>query len=163
MSLEDLEQAILALTRATGKPFITPYMEVPGITTGAVYAAGEAVGGKFTISVPRSGIITVAMMLDLDDEGKEMELWLFDGDFTATTDNTAFAVTDADLLKLAVPPISLVNFADANVNQVISNTGLALPFEAPLRELWCQCVTRDTPNIASGNIPLIRLAGFNYE
>ena len=162
MSIEDVEQAILALTKATGRPFVTPYTQVTGITTGAVYAAGEAFGGKFIIPVPRIGVITVAMMLDLDDEGKETELWLFNSDFTATTDNAAFAVTDLDLLKL-VSPISIVNFADANVNQVGENSGLALPYTSPQAQLWCQCVTRDTPNIASGNIPLVRLAGISYE
>ena len=145
-----------------GRVFSTPYMEIPIIGTGSAYAAGDAFGGKFTIDVPKIGIIETAIMLDLDDEGIETEIWLFRGDFVATTDNNAFAVSDADLLLLEAI-IGITNFANANANQVGINNGLDLPYIAPQGKLHCQCVTRGVPNIAASNIPWVALRGINYE
>lgn len=136
--------------------FSTPYIEIPGIGTGSIYATGEAFGTKFPISVPEEGTIETVIMLDFDDEGIETELWLFRHDFIETTDNTAFAVTDNDLLSLEVV-VRITNFADANVNQVGINNSLGLVYEAPEGRLYCQCVTKGTPNIAANNLPRIAL------
>ncbi len=157
-----LKEILEAIEAQRNKVFSTPYENIPGIGTGSVYATGEAFGTKFSFSVPKKGVIQTAMMLDLDDEGIETELWLFRGDFAATTDNDAFAVTDEDLIKLEVV-IGITNFANANVNQVGVNNNLGLPYEAPLGRLFCQCVTRGTPNIAAANIPRMALRGISYE
>lgn len=144
------------------KVFRTPCIEIPGIGTGSAYAAGDAFGGKFAIQVPKKGCIEAAIMYDLDDEGIETELWLFREDFSATTDNSAFAVSDADLMNLEYV-IGIQNFANAGNNQIGINSGLGLPYEAPNGNLYCQCVTRGAPNIAAGNIPRVALAVLSYE
>lgn len=133
-----------------------PYVPIPGIVTGAIYAAGDAFGAKFTFDVPKQGVIEAAILLDLDDEGIETELWLFDQDFIATADNAPWDPSDQDLSKLAAV-ISIVNFANANSNQVGINNGLSLPYAALVGKLYCQCVTRGTPTIAASNIPLVTL------
>lgn len=138
--------------------FATPFLEIPGIGTGAAYATGEAFGTKFKIAIPEKGIIDTVIMLDLDDEGIETELWLFRENFTATTDNNAFAISDIDLLNLECV-IGITNFANAANNQVGINNGLGLAYSAPNGVLWCQCVTRGTPNIAALNIPRVALRG----
>ena len=142
-----------------GKPFQTSYMTIPGIGTGSAYASGEAFGTIFELQVPKRGIIDMAIMLDLDDEGIQTELWLFSEKFTPTADNNAFAVTDNDLMNLQVI-ISVSAFANANVNQVGINNGLHIPYFAPKGILYCQCVTRGVPNIAAGHLPLVRLSGY---
>lgn len=140
----------------------SPYVAIPGIGTGSAYASGDAFGAKFTFDVPKSGVIEAAVLLDLDDEGIETELWLFDRDFDATADNAAFDPSDIDLLKL-VAVISLTNFANAASNQVAINNGLNLPYTAAAGKLYCQCVTRGTPNIAANNIPLVQLRIISHE
>ncbi len=140
----------------------TPFVEIQGIVTGAAYASGDAFGSKFSIDVPKIGVLQTAIMLDLDDEGIETELWLFRNDFTATTDNAAFAVSDADLLLLEAV-IGITNFANAGNNQVGINNGLNLPYTAPEGKLLCQCVTRGVPNIAAINIPRVALRIISYE
>ena len=142
--------------------YSTGWMEIPGIGTGVAYAAADAFGGKFPIPVPSKGIIQTAMMLDLDDEGIETELWLFGEDFTATADNDPFAVSDADLPKLEVV-IGIVNFANVANNQVGINNGLNLPYIIPGGRFWCQCVTRGAPNIAAANIPRVSLRITDYK
>ena len=157
-------ESVVASVDALGeiKIFSTGWIEIPGIGLAAAYTAADAFGGKFEISVPSKGVIQTAMMLDLDDEGIETELWLFSGDFTATADNDAFAVTDVDLLKLEVI-IGIVNFANAANNQVGINNGLNLAYLAPKGRFWCQCVTRGTPNIAAANIPRVALRITDYK
>ncbi len=154
MSLNDDIRALLDREVA----FATEYIQIPGIGTGSAYAAGEAVGTKFKIPVPKNGIIDTILLLDLDDEGIETEFWMFREDFTATADNAAFDVSDEDLLNLECV-IGITNFANATSNQVGINNGLGLPFIAPNELLWCQCVTRGTPNIAALNIPRVALRG----
>ena len=145
-----------------GVPFMTDYIEIPGITTASVYTAADAFGTKFWFDVPKVGSISAAIMLDMDDEGIETDLWLFRGDFVATADHDAFAVTDADLLLLEWP-IGITNFANVSVNQVGVNSSMDLPYHAPTGKLFCQCVTRGTPTIAVVNLPRVRLVGYNYE
>ena len=163
MSLDSLEQAIEKLIRTIGHPFTIPFQDIEGIVAGVAYASGDAFGGKFVIhGVPAVGYIDSVILLDLDDEGINTELWLFDSDFTATADNVAFAISDADLKKL-LWVIRLTNFADAANNQVAESNNLDLPYIAPEGLLYCQCVTRGVPNIAAANIPMISIRGRSQE
>lgn len=139
-----------------------PYKEIPGIGTGSAYTAADAFGTKFWFDVPKHGVIEAVVYLDMDDEGIETEIWCFNEDFDATTDNDAFAVSDIDLRKL-VAVISIVKFANAANNQVGINNGLQLPYTATSGKLYCQCVTRGAPNIAAANIPQITLRIIDYE
>ena len=142
--------------------FDTPYMEIPGIGAASAYASGDAFGTRFSFDVPASGIIETAIMLDLDDEGIQTDLWLFTDEFTQTADNAAFAVSDSDLMHLEAV-IAITNFANAANNQVGINNGLGMPFKASKKRLWCQCVTRGAPTIAAGNLPRVALRGLKHE
>ena len=125
--------------------------EVPGIGTGAAYASGDAFGTKFLLTVPVEGTIATAVFLDYDDEGLTKELVLFNEDFTVTADNSAFAVSDADL-RNCVGVISIGTFYNFSANQL----GIASPalyYHAPRGFLWGQVVTRGADNIAAGSIP----------
>lgn len=141
---------------------VIPYVQISGIGVAAAYAAGDAFGTMLTFDVPKQGVISAAIMLDLDDEGVETELWLFDRPFATTADNSAFDPSDIDLQKL-VAVISITNFANAGSNQVGINNGLDLPYAAPEGKLYCQCVTRGTPNIAAANIPYVTLRIIDHE
>ncbi len=145
-----------------GRVFATPYIEIPGIATASAYTAADAFGTDFFFDVPTRGVIETAILLDFDDEGTQVDLWLFRSPFVITADHDEFAVTDADLLLLEVV-IEINNFTNANANQVGINNGLNLPYIAPLGKLYCQCVTRSTPTIAVANLPRVALRGLNYE
>lgn len=150
------------VTVRTKPPFLTPYTAIPGIGTAAAYLAGDAFGTKFNIDVPRSGKFTEAIILDLDNEGATTEIWLFNKDFADTADKDPWAPSDGDLVNLQ-QIISIANFATANANRVGINSGLGLGYAAPEGKLYCKCVTRSTPNIAAGKIPLVRLIIDDYE
>ena len=145
-----------------GAPFVTGYIQpvgpvpITGIGTGAAYASGDAFGGKITITVPVRGIISNLWFFDYDDEGLAKELVLFSSDFTATADNSAFALLDADL-KNCIGVINVDLFYNFTNNQ-IGNANPALAYFAPEGRLYGQWVTRGADNIATGALPDFLLA-----
>ena len=144
------------------KKFYTGYIEVPGITAAAAHAAGDALGDKFTFDVPISGTITVAVLLDKDDEGIELDLVLFTNDFTATADDSAFAISDVDLENF-LTTITFATFKNYANNQTSAAAALGLDYLAPKRKLWAQVVTRGASTIAAANMPMISLTGVSDE
>ena len=147
---------VLGMVRVGGKTVKTPLLVVPGIVTGIAYTAGDAFGDKFEIPVPLSGIIHTAVFLDKDDEGLETDVVLFTGDFTATADNAAFTVADADFHNF-LSTITFAAFKNFAVNQVSSAAALGIAYVAPQGKLWAQMVARGAPNIAAGAAPMLSL------
>jgi hypothetical protein len=142
---------ILGTALAAGPTVRTDRIRVPGIGTASAYADGDAFGTRFTLAVPFDGIIGTVVFFDLDDEGIQKDIVLFDAEFTETADNSAFAVTDADLIR-CVGVISVNAFYNFNANQIGVSTP-ALAYTAPEARLWGQIVTRGADNIAASNIP----------
>ena len=139
----------------TSRVYLTPSVTIPGIGTAAAYAAGDAFGTKFSFNVPVEGTISNVVFIDYDDEGIRKDLVLFGADFTATADNSAFNVSDADL-KQALPVITIDLFYNFGANQLGQATP-ALSFRAPSRRLYCQLITQGADNIAAGSIPELYL------
>jgi hypothetical protein len=100
------------------------FTNIPVVTTGSAYSAGNAVGGLITIgAVPTntnkdtpfedaslSVILQSALIADLDGQNKALNLSLFNAAPTTPVDKTAYAPTAADLKKL----IGIVQFAAAS-------------------------------------------------
>lgn len=139
-----------------GQSFKVGPRPVEGIGTASAYADLDAFGGKLTFVVPLKGWITNAIFHDLDDEGLSKELYLFNQDFTAITDNNPFALSDADNLKI-VAVITFGVFKDAGNNQIGLFKGEPVRYHAPSGRLWGQFQTRGADNIAAGNIPQFTL------
>ena len=78
----------------------------PTITAGA-YSAGDAVGGKMEfrdVCSPYKNTAAIVQAHIKDNAKQNAKLWLvlFDRDFTATADNAAFTISDADLLNVVM-------------------------------------------------------------
>jgi hypothetical protein len=142
---------LVGTSLAAGPTFRTQRIQVPGIGTGTAYAAADAFGTQFTVEVPNDGVISTIVFFDLDDEGIQKDIVLFDKDFTATADNSAFAVNDDDILRcIGVASVNTYfNFA----NNQIGVATPALAYTAPEGRLWGQLVTRGTDDIAANNLP----------
>jgi hypothetical protein len=110
----------------------------PVITAGA-YSALDAVGSKMEfedVCTPFSntGAIVQAHIKDNAKQNALLYLVLFDRDFTATADNAAFTVSDADLLNcvcvLEFAAAKYISFADNSMAMVEpANYTLERPFE----------------------------------
>ena len=137
----------------TSRAFTAGPVLIPGVGAAVAYTSGDAFGVRFSFDVRREGTIQTAVFLDRDDEGVNKELALFSREFTATTDNAAFDVSDADLLY-CVGVVNINTWYNFNSNQV----GIASPnlfYVAPQERLWCQVVTRGADNIAAGSEPAV--------
>ena len=94
----------------------------PTITAGA-YSSLDAVGGKLEFedvcsAYSRTAAIVQAHIKDNAKQNALLYLVLFDRDFTATADNAAFTVSDADLLNL----VCVLEFAAADYVEFASNS-----------------------------------------
>lgn len=118
------------------------------------YADGDAFGKKFNFAVPPVGTITQVIFYDLDDEGVPVDVVLFETDFTATADDSAFAVSDDDLLR-CIGVVSITSFVDVGGARI----GMAQPvlsYNVPSGILRAQCIIRGTPTVAAGSEPYLR-------
>lgn len=115
----------------------TRHTATPVITAGA-YSSLDAVGSKLEFEDVRtpynkSGVIRAAHIKDSAKQAALLYLVLFDQDFTETTDNDAFAVSDADLLNVvAILEFAVNDYASFNANCVgtlgIGGPDLGHPF-----------------------------------
>lgn len=140
----------------SGQTILREY-EIPGIGTGSAYADGEAFGTAFTLhdlfrAEKCSGTIVGAYLHDLDDEGLRVDVPLFVHPIASTTDNNAFAPSDAELVTCrAVVPIT--EFFNWSSNQFGQATNLGIWIKAESPNLYTQLVIRGAANIAAGAIP----------
>lgn len=133
------------------------------IVTGAAYADLDAMGvTPFLVSggphaVPRSGVIQSAIYIDRDDEGLQIDLWLFTAQVGNQTDNSAFVVSDADLTRV-IDVIQFSSFRDANTGQVSVVNGIGTAYELqPGENMYGLLQARGALNIAAGALPLFNI------
>jgi len=129
----------------------------PTISAGAIYADGDALGGKFelvtaVLAAGGAGVIEKITVIDEDQELAGIDFVLFDQDFTATADNAAFDPSDADLANcLGFVDIAATSaYSDFNDNSVATKaSGLRMPFHFKLAAgettLPGQATVRGTP------------------
>lgn len=134
----------------------------PGIGTGAAYADLDAIGtvmtfpGVFRANVS-SGLLQSARYYDLDDEGLAVDLWLFSRRPAAPTDNSALALSDADLRNV-VAVVSFASFADAANGRFSQSGGLGLMVHGSGgTDLYGIAQARGALNIAASNLPVFAI------
>lgn len=138
----------------------TGFVELnPTIDTNA-YSAGDVVGGLLTIPVgPNGATLRQVKLIDLDNEGAELSLYLFRSTPTAILDDAAFAsnMTGADIRKLIDEPLV---FAAADYNTInslkyqikggqVDGTGLGIEVRPTDGNIYAYAVCTGTPTYAA--------------
>jgi hypothetical protein len=106
---------------------------VTGVTTATTaYVAGDQVGTQITLANAArlsggSGTIVGATLIDQSDIIGAYDLVIFDSSVTLAADNAAFAISDADSLKI-VALIQLAGAFDLTNNRVAQAYNLAIPY-----------------------------------
>ncbi len=132
----------------------------PTVSASSAYTAGDAVGGKISLTLAvlpgtRSAMIHQVIVTDLGAQTDDTDVIFFDSDPSATTftDNAALDIADADLVKVfAVVPLTLhKDFSDNGVSLPAVGDNLNIPFvlDAGETTLYAALVTRGTPTYAS--------------
>src|SRR3990167_3752790 len=124
--------------------------QTPTITAGA-YSDADALGGKLTFqdaaAIPAgTGMVTslVVIMNDPNDS-PDLDLVLMNADFTATADNAALSISDADMLNVAgVVKVRSGDYIGALGANRFAYVETAIPFFLPAgeRAIYGQMVLR---------------------
>ena len=135
-----------------------------GLTTAtATYAAGDQVGTLFTLANAGrisggAGIITAATLIDASDVIGAFDVAIFDSSVTLASDNAAFAISDADALKL-IGVIQLAGALDLGNNRIGQATNLAIPYVCSgSTDLYAALITRSANAVfaaGTGSLQLI--------
>ena len=139
--------------------FTTARFSPAGIVTGAAYADLDAIGTlPVEVAVPQSGTIMSAIYYDLDDEGLQVDLWLFSSRPGVRTENAQFDLSDGELITV-IDVIQFVGFRDAASGQVSIQNGLNIAYNlGPSSSIYIQLQARGALNIAAGSLPAFRLS-----
>lgn len=137
----------------------TKTITVNPTTDTAIYASGDTLGSLMTFAgVARfnggSAVVQAMTIVDAAAQNANLELWLFTGTVTASADNAAWSISDADALKcVGVIPTSGVNYASA-LNSVSSKLSINLPVTcaSDSTSLYGQLVSRGTPTYGASSL-----------
>lgn len=135
------------------KPAAPVSITVSQTVTAELYATGEAVGGKLTLTgLGNAGAITKVVIRDKAAQNVAYELWLFDADPTTATitNGAAFAVSATDLPKVVavIPVAGLVSGGTGG--GVITAASIYVPFNLASGTVgYAALVVRGAPTYAS--------------
>jgi hypothetical protein len=126
---------------------------VPGIVAAVAYAADEQFGTLFSFSAPSRGHIREVRFHDRDNEGLNKELWLFDSPVALAADNAAFALADADLLRV-IGVLLFSTWYTATNNQIGFSPNIPAMYDlGDGTKIWGALKTKGADDIAAGSEP----------
>jgi hypothetical protein len=127
ITVDAAESAPLAI-----RPIITRISVAAAGLDNAAYAAGETLGDLMTVSNAArasggSGYIVGVSAVDASDTLGALDVVFFDSSVTLGTDNAAYAISDADALKI-VAIVPLAGPYDIGNNRVAFAQNISIPF-----------------------------------
>ena len=126
----------------------TPFLQLVSVNN--AQDANDALTNLASIKVPKSGTIMSCSIIDLGKQSANLDVYLSQATFTATTIDAAFDPSDTDILNCV--GLILVDtwkaFNDSSLG-IVDNVGL--PYYAPEYLLYLQLITRGTPTPAGTN------------
>lgn len=134
-----------------------------GLTTATTsYTAGDQVGTQFTLAnaaqtTGGTGYITGVTLVDAADIIGAYDIVFFDSTVTLAADNAAFAISDADALKI-VAVVQLNGAYDIGNNRVAQAYNLSIPYTCSGgTSLFAALITRGAHTFfgAVGNLQVI--------
>jgi hypothetical protein len=147
------------IVQVRGSIYDTGYLRVPGVDHSDAYTAGDAIGTQFAVTLPfRQGVLYSATLLDLDDEGTQLDLWISDSEWgTKIADDAAFSPADAEMLRV-IDILEFTSTVDATNSHFMALRNIGLAVSLPESRLWLQLESPSgTPTIAVGSNPRVRL------
>jgi len=121
-----------------------------------IYASGDLIGGKLSLAINKAnGIIQTITLADKANQKSALDVVFFVADPSATTftDQAAFDVDDADLLKIAGrKSIAATDYVSYNDNaEATVNASIAFQLTSDITTLYACIVSRGTPTYASAS------------
>jgi hypothetical protein len=133
----------------------TVIKDTTAVSSSPAYTAGDAVGGKRTLTnallAANTGVLQSVNILDRANQKAAMTLYIFDADPTnaTITDNAAFVFSTDDLKVIAQVNISTTDYVTNNSKAFASIGGLNISLKAGGTTLYAALVTAGTPTFAA--------------
>lgn len=127
--------------------------------TNLQYSAGDALGFPFRVNNIHR--INNVVVVDGAKQITAVKLIFFNGSFTPTEDNLAFAVSDADAFKI-MGYLSLATSEVFTNNQLVTGAATTLPINLGNtvgNAIWCQLVCVGTPTFTAVNNLRVNILG----
>ena len=164
-----LNETIIALTTAVKGLLTTTIVSCPlkpvgiaGIGAGAE-DANDAMGLLTRVAVPKRGVLISGTYFDLDDEGSQVDLEIFNEKPTQIADNAAWTCSDVDVVNL-IHELSFVSFDDhITQSQTSEVTSINKAYTAPGGFFWIQAVCRAICTIAVAPRFQIQIQSFDPD
>jgi hypothetical protein len=151
----DATQAISGSISATSSLNQTNISQTPTCSTSPAYTAGDAIGGKLTfagaatVSSGSGKIQRITILCKTPALLPVIELVLFNQDFTAVSDNSAFNPSDSDMAN-CIGVIATGTWGDYSLNSVATRFGFDFPYSlVGTTSLYGQMVTRSAITLGS--------------
>ncbi len=161
-NFEAIEEAIKAIktTNIVSCPVIP--RQVQGVSANT-FTAGDAFGLLMEIQVPKRGEIRSATFFDLDNEGSQMDMEIFNIKPVQIASEAAWTLSVADNPKF-VTELPFFAFDDHIDSQTSELTNIGKSYTAPKGKLYIQMVCRGTPDMASVAVnPMLQLQILSYD
>jgi hypothetical protein len=135
--------------------YTTVIKDTTAVSTSPAYSAGDAVGGKRTISnallTAHTGVLESVTILDRANQKAGMTLFIFDADPSAATitDNAAFVFSTDDVKVIAQVNIASSDYVTTNSKAIAQKTGLGIALKGGATTLYAALVTTSTPTFAA--------------
>lgn len=127
----------------------------PVISSGVAYTANDALGDLMTFTgatgAKRTGVLTSLLLLDKAKQNAQIDIVCWKSSVTATADNAAWAISDADNMKAQMAvSIPTTAYIDVGGSSIAVISGIAEAFATDASDsLYCQMATRGTPTYGS--------------
>ncbi len=161
-SLKDIVQAILGIktTEIVSCPLIP--VTIPGSSSAGAYTANDAMGTLVKLRVPKRGVLISATFFDLDYEGSQVDLMVFNHEITQVASEAAWTCSAGYVLNF-ITPIEFIVLKAHTASQTSNVTNIGVAYSAPEGYLYIQAVTRATPTIAAGSEPRFQLQVQSFD
>ena len=112
------------------------------------HAAEDVIYNPITIPVPNEGIILSWLGMDTTDLAIAYDVLVFNKPFTATVDDSPFAMVLADIPNF-IGVIEVDGFVAISSDTIGTENNINMPYHAPDGNLYCQLVTAGTPTLVA--------------
>ncbi len=150
-NLEDIVQALVAIGKTTIVNCPVVPVRIPDVGENT-YTTLDTFGKIVKLKVPKRGEIRSAIYYDLDYEGLQTKLHIFNKSITQIAPEDAWAPSDADILNLVTTLDFVAPTAGHTNSYTFELTNIGKAYTAPEGFFWIQAQCVGAQDMASAEV-----------
>lgn len=134
---------------------ITCSLDTNAYADGDVLFATQEIAGAVRVNGDTC-ILQSVHVIDIDDQGIEMDLVFFNANTSLGTENAAPDIDDTEVLT-TLGYVNVADYIDLGANKIGTVTGIGLPLKAgaATTSLWVAGITRGTPTHSASGLQIV--------